>query len=111
MYVRRGASYEYINKLLGSDKWQKNPDLLFSGDLIDKGFLATTPDKTGGFSGDVMIYYKVPDGAKAAYIESISRNKGEKETLFIDNTSLNVLEVRTERLGGHTRFIIIGDIR
>lgn len=111
MYVRRGASYEYVDGLFGSDKWRKNPEALIGHDLVDKGFLATTPDKKGGFDGQVMLYYKVPDRAQAAYIDSISRNKGEKETLFIDNTVMTVSEVRTERLGGSTRFIIIGDIQ
>ena len=45
----------------------------------------------------VMLYYKVPDRAQAAYIDSISRNKGEKETLFIDNTVMTVSEVRPKR--------------
>lgn len=111
MYVRRGASYEYIDRLFGSDKWRKKPGRLIGKNITDKGFLATTPDKKGGFDGQVMLYYKVPDRAQAAYIDSISRNKGEKETLFIDNTTMRVLEVRTERLGGSTRFIIIGDIK
>lgn len=110
MYVRRGADYEYITKIFGSDEWKKNPQLLLHSELTDKGFLATTPSKTGGFSGEVMLYYKVPDKSKAAYIASLSRFEDEQETLFIDHTKAIIKEIRVETLGGHTRYTLFLDM-
>ena len=110
MYVRRGADYEYINKLYGSNKWKKDPSILLNHRLIDKGFLATTPDKTGGFSGEVILYYKTPTKGKGSYIASISKYRNEKETLFIDGTSAIIREIRTEVLGGRTRYNIYLDM-
>ena len=106
MYVRRGADYEYVTKIFGSDEWKKNPH----SELTDKGFLATTPSKTGGFSGEVMLYYKVPDKSKAAYIASLSYYGHEQETLFIDNTKAIIKEIRVETLGGHTRYTLFLDM-
>ena len=51
MYVRRGADYEYITKIYGSDKWKKDPALLLNYRLTDKGFLATTPNKREVLAG------------------------------------------------------------
>ena len=110
MYVRRGADYEYINKLYGSDKWTKDPGLLLNNRLTDKGFLATTPDKGGGFSGQVMLYYKTPTKGKGAYIASLSHYSHEKETLFINGTSAIIKEIRTEVLGGRVRYNIYLDM-
>lgn len=110
MYVRRGADYEYVTKIFGSDEWKKNPQLLLHSELTDKGFLATTPSKTGGFSGEVMLYYKVPDKSKAAYIASLSYYGHEQETLFIDNTKAIIKEIRVETLGGHTRYTLFLDM-
>jgi hypothetical protein len=110
MYVRRGADYEYINKLYGSDKWKKDPGLLLNNRLTDKGFLATTPDKGGGFSGQVMLYYKTPTKGKGAYIASLSHYSHEKETLFINGTSAIIKEIRTEVLGGRVRYNIYLDM-
>ena len=110
MYVRRGADYEYINKLYGSDKWKKDPGLLLNNRLTDKGFLATTPDKSGGFSGQVMLYYKTPTKGKGAYIASLSHYSHEKETLFINGTSAIIKEIRTEVLGGRVRYNIYLDM-
>ena len=110
MYVRRGSDYEYINKLYGSDKWKKDTSLLLNHRLIDKGFLATTPDRSGGFSGEVILYYKTPTKGKAAYIASLSKYSSEKETLFIDGTSAIIREIRTEVLGGRIRYNIFLDM-
>ena len=110
MYVRRGADYEYVTKIFGSDEWKKNPQLLLHSELTDKGFLAATPSKTGGFSGEVMLYYKVPDKSKAAYIASLSYYGHEQETLFIDNTKAIIKEIRVETLGGHTRYTLFLDM-
>ena len=110
MYVRRGADYEYINKLYCSDKWKKDPGLLLNNRLTDKGFLATTPDKGGGFSGQVMLYYKTPTKGKGAYIASLSHYSHEKETLFINGTSAIIKEIRTEVLGGRVRYNIYLDM-
>lgn len=111
MYVRRGATREYITKLTGSEDWIKNPQILVNGTLVDKGFLATTPNTQGGFSREVMIYYKVPQDAKGAYIDSVSHFSGiEKEMLYQNKTAITIKEVRTEKIGGHIRYIIIGDM-
>lgn len=110
MYVRRGSDYNYITKLYGSDKWRKDPALLLNHRLTDKGFLATTPNKSGGFSGEVILYYKTPSKGKAAYIASISQYIHEKETLFINGTRAIIREIRTEVLGGRIRYNIFLDM-
>lgn len=110
MYVRRGADYDYLTKLLGSDEWRKTPEVLLHQRLTDKGFVATTPLKSGGFSKDIMLYYKVPDKAKGAYIESLSHFSNEAETLFINNTSAIIKEIRVDRIGGHSRYSIFLDM-
>lgn len=111
MYVKRGANYKYMDGLTGGDAWRKNPQSLLYQQITDKGFLATTPSPTGGFSGDIMIYYKVPEKSKAAYIAELSHYKHERETLFINNTSAIIKEIKVEKLGGHTRYTIFADIQ
>ncbi|MBR0487334.1 MAG: hypothetical protein IJJ70_06500 [Treponema sp.] len=110
MYVRRGTDYEYINKIFDSDKWKKNPTILLNYRLTDKGFLATTPNKSGGFSGEVMLYYKTPTKGKVAYIANISKYSTEKETLFINGTAAIIKEIRTEVLEGRIRYNIFLDM-
>lgn len=48
----------------------------------DKGFLSTSPMPHGGFSKDVELRIFTPTGTHAAYVDSISSHKGEKETLL-----------------------------
>jgi len=110
MYVRRGADYKYIDALLGSNNWRKNPSELLYKRIVDNGFLATTPYNSGGFSGEVMLYYKTPAQGKAAYIASLSHYSNEKETLFINQTAAIIKEVRTEVIAGRTRYNIFLDM-
>ena len=48
----------------------------------DKGFLSTSPMPHGGFNKDVELRIFTPTGTHAAYVDSISTHKGEKETLL-----------------------------
>lgn len=110
MYVRRGADYKYIDELYGSNKWRKDPALLLNYKLTDKGFVATTPNKRGGFSGEVILYYKTPSKGKGAFIADLSYYNNERETLFINGTAAIVREIKTEVLGGHVRYTLFLDM-
>lgn len=100
MYVKRVASGGYIDKLCGSDVWRTDPKSLLEHKILeDKGFLSTTLSKHCNLENDVTIYYKVPNKARGAYIESISKFSGEYETLFINGTRMHIKEVTESR--GH----------
>lgn len=48
----------------------------------DKGFLSTSPMSEGGFHKKVELRIYCPTKTHAVYVDSISTNKGEKETLL-----------------------------
>lgn len=78
--VRRGSGYNML-KELGIDITESNKDRLIGGIVQDFGFLSTSPDPNGGFSGDIEYVVKVPKGSQAMYVDTISRHQGEKELL------------------------------
>lgn len=62
----------------------------------DKGFLSTSPYAKGGFtSKPVELRIYCPTGTHAAYVDSISTNRGEKETLLQSGSMYRVLKVDT----------------
>lgn len=56
----------------------------------DKGFLSTSPLKSGGFTKRVELRIYCPTGSHAAYVDSISSHKGEKETLLQSGSMFRV---------------------
>jgi len=88
--VKRGTDFIAMNHLFGGDSWRQ-PGYNVSGKAIcDKGFLATSPDLHGGFSGDIQMYIDVPKGAKGVYIGDLSAAPNEKEFLLQCGTELQV---------------------
>ena len=74
------SSYEQALKLVGKT-------------VQDKGFLSTSAGGRGAFSGSVNLEIEVPQGAYAAYVQSISNFPSEKELLIAAGTKYEVLSV------------------
>lgn len=105
--LRRGIYNEDLAHMLGFNgdfsKVQAQWDAINSGDYAaeDKGFLSTSPYAKGGFTSkpvDLRIY--CPAGTHAAYVDSISTNRGEKETLLQSGSIYRVLKL--DKIGGKT---------
>lgn len=92
MVVRRGVStrgfagmfdkYEEAKNIGGYTWIEKNMDSLIGQVCTDKGFLSTSPNKFKGFDKEVNLKIELPKGTKGAYIDSISKHRGEKEFLI-----------------------------
>lgn len=114
IYVRRGSSIGDLAGLISSNstEYRQNKTLLNSLDiseLQDKmvntvgsfaGFTSTSSLWDRGFSGDVEYIFKVPKGASAASIMSISNfGTSEGETLLDAGTKVRVVGI--EESDGH----------
>lgn len=88
--ARRGINTKAMDEWFGGESWRKQGFDPNGAIIVDKGFCATTPGKTGGFGGDVMAYIDVPAGAKGAYIADFSGAKQEQEFLLQCNTYFRV---------------------
>ena len=92
--VRRGVDAKGLGFFVGDmDAFEKIKKGTFTATqpASDKGFLSTSPDPYGGFSKPAEVIIKLPKGAKAIYVDPISRNQGENETLVQRNSQFNVL--------------------
>lgn len=98
--VRRGTDYNAMNHLFGSDNWKKKGYNVRGKVIIDKGFVATTPDLHGGFGG-IRMYIDVPKGAKGVYLGDLSAAPDEKEFLLQCGTRFAVekIETYTDKFG------------
>ena len=97
--LRRGIYDSDLAHMLGfngdSSKIAENWDKINSGDYAaeDKGFLSTSPYSSGGFNKDVELRIYCPTGTHAAYVDSISSHKGERETLLQSGSMYRVIKL------------------
>ena len=97
--LRRGIRRDDLAHMLGFNgdysKVEENWDAINSGDYAaeDKGFLSTSPYSEGGFHKPVELRIYCPAGTHAAYVDSISTNRGEKETLLESGSMYRVLNL------------------
>lgn len=93
--VKRGTGTKSIFKDIQGD-WKNNLDLLLGKEFKDKGFVATSPLKTGGFSGigesQAELFIRVPKGTHGAYIGNQAYNEMEKEFLLQSNYSYRIIK-------------------
>lgn len=100
--LRRGVNESDLAHMLGfngdTSKLKKHWDEINAGDFAaeDKGFLSTSPDASGGFSKKVELRIYCPSKTHAAYVDSISTHKGEKETLLNSGSMYRVLQLKEE---------------
>ena len=101
--LRRGIYESDLAHMLGFNgdysKVKSNWDKINSGDYAaeDKGFLSTSPYSKGGFtSKPVELRIYCPKGTHAAYVDSISTHRGEKETLLQSGSMYRVVELKEE---------------
>lgn len=86
--LRRGIHREDLAHMLGFNgdfsqveaHWDEINEGIYAAQ--DKGFLSTSPMVMGGFTKSVELKIYCPTGTHAAYVDSISSHKGEKETLL-----------------------------
>lgn len=110
MYVKRGVNLDYFDILSGSKDWQKKPGVLRGLDFRSEGFFATSPNAAGGLPAECMLYLKVPEGTKGAYIGSLSHYSDERELLLQEGTRFAIWDARKVKEGGKEKYIIFADI-
>lgn len=80
--VRRGSGYNMLNDIgLGNITAQEKSKAI-GAIVTDKGFVSTSPDSSGGFSGSIEYVIKVPKGSQAMYVAPISKFGHERELLI-----------------------------
>ena len=100
--LRRGVNESDLAHMLGfngdTSQIKKHWDEINSGDFVaeDKGFLSTSPDVSGGFKKKVELRIYCPPKTHAAYVDSISTNQGEKETLLNSGSMHRVIQLKEE---------------
>ena len=57
-----------------------------------------------------MLYLKIPEKAKGAYLQSLSLAPVERELLLPDGTGFVVWDARKVTEGGKEKYIIFADI-
>lgn len=94
LIVRRGTGTKEIFAEMPSG-WKQDPSKLIGQTYRDRGFVATSPIKSGGFSGagetQAELFIKVPKGTKGAYIVSAAKNTDEAEFLLQRGYSYRVV--------------------
>lgn len=80
--VRRGSDYNMLNDLGIGRITQENKSKFIGAIVQDKGFVSTSPDPSGGFSGSIEYVIKLPQGSQAMYVAPISQFENEKELLI-----------------------------
>jgi len=93
--VKRGTDFNAMNHLFGSDNWTKKEYNVAGKVIVDKGFVATTPDLHGGFGGGIQMYIDVPKGAKGVYLGDLSAAPDEKEFLLQCGTRFAVEKIES----------------
>lgn len=100
--LRRGVYQSDLAHMLGFNgdfsKVKKHWDEINKGDYAaeDKGFLSTSPYEKGGFDKPVELRIYCPTKTHAAYVDSISTNQGEKETLLNSGSMHRVIQLKEE---------------
>lgn len=80
--VRRGSGYNMLNDL-GIGRITPDTKSKVIGAIVeDKGFVSTSPDSSGGFSGSIEYVIKLPQGSQAMYVAPISHFGSERELLI-----------------------------
>lgn len=79
--VRRGSDYNMLREL-GIDFSQANKSAVIGAVVTDKGFVSTSPDPHGGFSGSIEYVIRLPEGSQAMYVAPISKYSSERELLI-----------------------------
>jgi hypothetical protein len=98
--LRRGVRQSDLAYMLGfNGDWSKvesHWDEVNKGGYAaeDKGFLSTSPYSSGGFTKDVELRIYCPTGTHAAYVDSISTHRGEKETLLQSGSIYKVHQLK-----------------
>lgn len=80
--TRRGSDYNMLRELGIGDITPQNKDRVIGAIVQDKGFVSTSPDPHGGFSGGIEYVIKVPQGSQAMYVAPISDFENERELLI-----------------------------
>lgn len=96
--VRRGSDYNMLRDL-NIEITKENKDKMIGSIVTEKGFLSTSPDPDGGFSGSIEYIIKVPKGSQAMYVDSISKHRGEKELLVNRNGKYIIEDIKFDRYG------------
>lgn len=79
--IRDDQAYaEYLRGMVGQD-------------IKDPGFLSTSVNPGGAFSGDVELRIDVPEGFRGAWVEPFSSSPGEAELLLDRGTRLEIYRV------------------
>ncbi len=100
--LRRGVYQSDLAHMLGFNgdfsKVKKHWAEINKGDYAaeDKGFLSTSPYEKGGFDKPVELRIYCPTKTHAAYVDSISTNQGEKETLLNSGSMHRVIQLKEE---------------
>ena len=96
--VRRGTDFDAVKALFKADKGSEivpNKEKYIGMVIQDKGFMSTSPATHGGFSGDIELIIKVPEGYQAMYVAPISRHKSEQELLINAGTKFVIEDFET----------------
>ena len=97
--ARRGSDYNMLEELGLGKITPQNKDRIIGSIVQDKGFVSTSPDSHGGFSGDIEYVIKIPKGSQAMYVDNISRHQGEYELLINCGGKYSVEDVEFNSYG------------
>ncbi len=107
IFVRRGSDYRSLAGLAGgnthrSRDWlEENYKDIIGKEIVDEGFMSTTPLSGSGFEAS-GVEYKIflPKDAEATYIAPISIYESEKEILINAGSRFKVIDVEYRPEGG-----------
>ena len=110
MLVWRKSSAALLNDL--GLHYEGNPQAFVNeamrrvGSVVrDKGFTSTST-KTDRWYGAVHYEIKVPKGSSAAYVNQISKNRGEMEVVINRGTMYRITGARVQTIDGSTHPVI-----
>lgn len=98
LYLKRGISKRSLTAMLGAG-WENNLKALTGRQMVDKGFMSTSPFSSGSYGKNAVLYIKAPKGTAGAYIKDFvgSKIKTEQEFLLARNTKMTVSRAYTTK--------------
>ena len=97
--VRRGSDYNMLKELNVGRITPETKSNFIGGIVTDKGFVSTSPDPHGGFSGSIEYVIRVPQGSQAMYVAPISKFHSENELLINCGGKYMVEDVEFDSFG------------
>lgn len=100
MIVHRKCHDDYLMKIFNLDELTE--ESMQGKEAKDNGIISTSlKQNPNGIKGKNSIYFNLPAGYNAAYIENFTQHKGQQEVILLCETKFKPKSIRPNERGGY----------